>query len=77
MRGITGVTGAAPIFHDIMVKLRDRYGTSWYHAPSGIEHSVNLAEDLRSWVGLLSRRDFAIVARQFIAWIAHFVSSGS
>ena len=38
MHGITGVTGAAPIFHEIMVKLRDRYGTSWYHEPSGIEH---------------------------------------
>ncbi|MBV8216332.1 MAG: penicillin-binding protein 1C [Verrucomicrobia bacterium] len=38
MHGITGVTGAAPIFHEIMVKLRDRYGASWYHEPSGIEH---------------------------------------
>jgi penicillin-binding protein 1C len=38
MQGVTGVTGAAPIFHEIMVKLRDRYGTSWYHEPSGIEH---------------------------------------
>jgi penicillin-binding protein 1C len=38
MHGITGVTGAAPIFHEIMVKLRDRDGTSWYHEPSGIEH---------------------------------------
>ena len=38
MRGITGVTGAAPIFHEIMVKLRDRYGSSWYREPSGIEH---------------------------------------
>ncbi|MFY9988811.1 MAG: penicillin-binding protein 1C [Chthoniobacterales bacterium] len=38
MRGITGVTGAAPIFHEIMVKLRDRYGTSWYYEPSGIAH---------------------------------------
>jgi penicillin-binding protein 1C len=38
MRGITGVTGAAPIFHEIMMKLRDRYGTNWYHEPSGIEH---------------------------------------
>jgi penicillin-binding protein 1C len=37
MRGITGVTGAAPIFHEIMVKLRDRYGSSWYREPSGIE----------------------------------------
>jgi penicillin-binding protein 1C len=38
MRGITGVTGAAPIFHEIMLKLRDRYGTSWYYEPTGIEH---------------------------------------
>jgi penicillin-binding protein 1C len=38
MRGITGVTGAAPIFHEIMMKLHDRYGTSWYQAPPGIEH---------------------------------------
>ena len=38
MRGVTGVTGAAPIFHEIMVKLRDRYGSSWYGEPSGIEH---------------------------------------
>ncbi|MFZ0505934.1 MAG: penicillin-binding protein 1C, partial [Chthoniobacterales bacterium] len=35
MHGITGVTGAAPIFHEIMVKLRDRYATSWYYEPSG------------------------------------------
>jgi hypothetical protein len=33
--------------------------------------SVGIAEDLRSWVGFLSRRDFTIVARQFIAWIAY------
>jgi penicillin-binding protein 1C len=38
MRGITGVTGAAPIFHEIMLKLHDRYGSSWYQAPPGIEH---------------------------------------
>jgi penicillin-binding protein 1C len=38
MRGITGVTGAAPIFHEIMMKLHDRYGTSWYQVPPGIEH---------------------------------------
>jgi penicillin-binding protein 1C len=38
MHGITGVTGAAPIFREIMLRLRDRYGTSWYQAPPGIEH---------------------------------------
>ncbi len=36
MRGITGVTGAAPIFHEIMMKLHDRYGTSWYRMPEGV-----------------------------------------
>jgi penicillin-binding protein 1C len=38
MRGITGVTGAAPIFHEIIMKLHDRYGTSWYQALPGVEH---------------------------------------
>jgi penicillin-binding protein 1C len=38
MRGVTGVTGAAPIFHEIMMKLHDRYGTSWYQVPPGVEH---------------------------------------
>ena len=33
--------------------------------------SANLAEALRNWVGFLSRRDFTIVARQFIAWMAY------
>src|ERR1700758_3401655 len=36
MRGITGVTGAAPIFREIMLKLRDRYGASWYQMPEGV-----------------------------------------
>ena len=36
MRGITGVTGAAPIFREIMLKLHDRYGTSWYQMPEGV-----------------------------------------
>jgi len=38
MRGITGVTGAAPIFHEIIMKLHDGYGTSWYQALPGVEH---------------------------------------
>jgi hypothetical protein len=33
--------------------------------------SANLAEALRNWVSFLSRRDFTIVARQFIAWMAY------
>jgi penicillin-binding protein 1C len=38
MRGITGVTGAAPIFREIMLHLHEQHGTSWYHAPAGIGH---------------------------------------
>ena len=38
MHGITGVTGAAPIFHEVVLKLQDRYGASWYHEPPGIGH---------------------------------------
>jgi penicillin-binding protein 1C len=38
MRGITGVTGAAPIFREIMLHLHEQHGTSWYHSPPGIDH---------------------------------------
>ena len=36
MRHISGVTGAGPIFHEIFERLRQRYGTTWYTAPSNI-----------------------------------------
>jgi penicillin-binding protein 1C len=36
MRGISGVSGAAPILHDIFDHLHDRFGTSWYPTPAGI-----------------------------------------
>ncbi|MGA8478653.1 MAG: penicillin-binding protein 1C [Chthoniobacterales bacterium] len=38
MRGITGVTGAAPIFREIMLHLHEERGTSWYRTPAGIGH---------------------------------------
>jgi len=38
MRGITGVTGAAPVMHDIMQHLHDKRGTSWFAPPEGILH---------------------------------------
>ena len=41
MRGITGVTGAAPILHDVFTYLHDQRGTSWFKRPEGIaEFSV-------------------------------------
>ncbi len=36
MRGITGVTGAAPVLHDVFVYLHERRGTSWFRQPEGI-----------------------------------------
>lgn len=36
MRGITGVTGAAPIFHDVFCHLHERFGTTWFSRPAGI-----------------------------------------
>ncbi len=34
MRRVSGVTGAAPILHDIFVQLHGRFGTSWYPRPT-------------------------------------------
>jgi penicillin-binding protein 1C len=36
MQGISGVTGAAPIMHELMEHLHRRYGTSWYATPTNI-----------------------------------------
>ncbi len=33
MRDITGVTGAAPLMHRIMNRLRDRHGVTWFEPP--------------------------------------------
>jgi penicillin-binding protein 1C len=37
MSGITGVTGAAPIFHEIFVHLRQQFGTTWFAAPREVK----------------------------------------
>jgi penicillin-binding protein 1C len=39
MRGITGVTGAAPAMHDILTHLHDTRGTSWFARPAGIREA--------------------------------------
>ena len=36
MRGISGVTGAGPILHDLFERLHSRPGTSWYQQPDSI-----------------------------------------
>ncbi|HET9377769.1 MAG TPA: penicillin-binding protein 1C [Chthoniobacterales bacterium] len=50
MQGITGVTGAAPIFREIMLHLHEKYGTSWYRPPTGIG---------RCWIDPLTGREVA------------------
>ena len=42
MQGITGVTGAGPVMHEIFTHLRTRFGTSWFEQPSQIKtHEVD------------------------------------
>lgn len=36
MEGISGVTGAAPLLHDVFEHLHERQGTSWYITPTNI-----------------------------------------
>ncbi len=36
MREVSGVTGAAPILHDVMDHLHRRFGTTWFERPAGI-----------------------------------------
>jgi penicillin-binding protein 1C len=36
MRGVSGVTGAAPILHAIFTHLHTRFGTGWYATPPGV-----------------------------------------
>ncbi len=36
MREVSGVTGAAPIMHDVMEHLHRRFGTTWFERPAGI-----------------------------------------
>ena len=36
MREVSGVTGAAPIMHDVMDYLHRRHGTTWFERPPGI-----------------------------------------
>jgi penicillin-binding protein 1C len=50
MQSITGVTGAAPIFREIMLHLHEKYGTNWYRTPAGIG---------RCWIDPLTGREVA------------------
>ena len=36
MREVSGVSGAGPILHDVMVYLHRRFGTTWFERPAGI-----------------------------------------
>jgi penicillin-binding protein 1C len=37
MQNITGVTGAAPIMHEVFEHLHRRFGTSWFKRPEGLK----------------------------------------
>jgi len=61
MRHISGVTGAAPILHDLFDYLHNHYGTSWYALPADImERAIDLL------TGKLSSQSDA-VGEKFIA----------
>jgi penicillin-binding protein 1C len=36
MRHISGVTGAAPLLHDVVEHLHEHYGTTWYSVPANV-----------------------------------------
>jgi len=36
MEQVSGVTGAAPILHEVFVYLHERYGTGWYEPPGNV-----------------------------------------
>ena len=39
MANVSGITGAGPIFRDIMVWLHEKRGTTWYAEPAGLIHA--------------------------------------
>jgi penicillin-binding protein 1C len=42
MREVSGVTGAAPVMHDVMEYLHRRFGTTWFERPATVvEHPVH------------------------------------
>jgi penicillin-binding protein 1C len=50
MRHVSGVTGAAPILHDLVDYLHDHYGTSWYARPANIvERGIDPLTGKLSW----------------------------
>jgi penicillin-binding protein 1C len=63
MRHISGVTGAAPILHDLFDYLHDQYGTSWYARPADI-----VDRGIDPLTGKLSSRPDA-VNEKFIAHV--------
>ncbi len=34
MRGVSGISGAAPFMHEVMTHLHERFGTTWFPAPA-------------------------------------------
>ncbi len=57
MQGITGVTGAAPVMHEIFEHLHTHFGTSWFTQPATItEHEIDpLTGRLATHGGILEK----------------------
>ena len=57
MQGITGVTGAAPVMHEIFEHLHSRFGTKWFEPPAQIAmHEVDpLTGRLATHGGILEK----------------------
>jgi penicillin-binding protein 1C len=48
MRGVSGVSGAAPVLRDVMIWLHERRGTSWYERPPRVVEC-----EIDAWTGKL------------------------
>ena len=40
MQRVSGVSGAAPVMHSLMMELHRRFGTDWFKRPKGIEQVI-------------------------------------
>lgn len=68
MRGITGVTGAAPVLQEVFQHLHKRHGTTWFVRPAGVrEFMVHALTGKQINPARLSARQRAELRREFSA----------
>ena len=59
MSGVSGITGAGPVLHEVMTLLHERQGTTWYATPSGAQ---------RRWIDPTTGHEMAEVASAVPEW---------